>query len=33
MGLHFFNPVAVLPLVEVVRTPVTDDVSLATAWD
>ena len=33
VGLHFFNPVAVLPLVEVVRTPVTDDVSLATAWD
>lgn len=33
VGLHFFNPVAVLPLVEVVRTPVTDDTSLATAWD
>jgi 3-hydroxyacyl-CoA dehydrogenase/enoyl-CoA hydratase/carnithine racemase len=33
VGLHFFNPVAVLPLVEVVRTPVTDDASLATAWD
>ena len=26
VGLHFFNPVAVLPLVEVVRTPATDDV-------
>jgi 3-hydroxyacyl-CoA dehydrogenase/enoyl-CoA hydratase/carnithine racemase len=33
VGMHFFNPVAVLPLVELVRTPRTDDVSLATAWD
>ena len=33
VGLHFFNPVAVLPLVEVVRTPATDDVAVATAWD
>lgn len=32
VGMHFFNPVAVLPLVELVRTPRTDDVSLATAW-
>jgi 3-hydroxyacyl-CoA dehydrogenase len=33
VGMHFFNPVAVLPLVELVRTPRTDDASLATAWD
>ncbi len=32
VGMHFFNPVAVLPLVELVRTPETDDTSLATAW-
>ena len=32
VGIHFFNPVAVLPLVELVRTPDTDDVTLATAW-
>ncbi len=32
VGMHFFNPVAVLPLVELARTPQTDDVSLATAW-
>jgi 3-hydroxyacyl-CoA dehydrogenase len=33
VGMHFFNPVAVMPLVELIRTPETDDVSLATAWD
>jgi 3-hydroxyacyl-CoA dehydrogenase/enoyl-CoA hydratase/carnithine racemase len=32
VGMHFFNPVAVLPLLELARTPSTDDVSLATAW-
>ena len=32
VGLHFFNPVAVLPLVEIVRTPRTTDEQLATAW-
>ena len=26
VGMHFFNPVAVLPLVELVRAPATDDV-------
>jgi 3-hydroxyacyl-CoA dehydrogenase/enoyl-CoA hydratase/carnithine racemase len=31
VGFHFFNPVAVLPLVEVVRAEKTDDASLATA--
>jgi len=33
VGIHFFNPVAVLPLVELVRTPNTDDAALATAWE
>jgi 3-hydroxyacyl-CoA dehydrogenase/enoyl-CoA hydratase/carnithine racemase len=31
VGFHFFNPVAVLPLLEVVRAERTDDASLATA--
>jgi 3-hydroxyacyl-CoA dehydrogenase len=33
VGLHFFNPVAVMPLVEIVRTRRTTDEQLATAWD
>jgi 3-hydroxyacyl-CoA dehydrogenase/enoyl-CoA hydratase/carnithine racemase len=33
VGFHFFNPVAVLPLVEIVRCPATDDATLATAFD
>jgi 3-hydroxyacyl-CoA dehydrogenase/enoyl-CoA hydratase/carnithine racemase len=32
VGFHFFNPVAVLPLVEVVRGEQTDDATLATAF-
>ena len=32
VGFHFFNPVAVLPLVEIVRGPATDDETLATAF-
>jgi 3-hydroxyacyl-CoA dehydrogenase/enoyl-CoA hydratase/carnithine racemase len=31
VGFHFFNPVAVMPLIEVVRTPKTTDVALSTA--
>ena len=33
VGMHFFNPVAVLPLVELARTAATDEVTLATAWE
>ncbi|AUH39860.1 3-hydroxyacyl-CoA dehydrogenase NAD-binding domain-containing protein [Streptomyces sp. CMB-StM0423] len=32
VGFHFFNPVAVLPLLEIVRAADTDDASLATAF-
>ncbi len=32
VGFHFFNPVAVLPLLEVVRAEQTDDATLATAF-
>jgi 3-hydroxyacyl-CoA dehydrogenase/enoyl-CoA hydratase/carnithine racemase len=32
VGFHFFNPVAVLPLLEIVRGSATDDVALATAF-
>jgi 3-hydroxyacyl-CoA dehydrogenase/enoyl-CoA hydratase/carnithine racemase len=32
VGMHFFNPVALMPLVELIRTPETDDGALATAW-
>ncbi len=32
VGFHFFNPVAVLPLLEIVRGDATDDAALATAF-
>ncbi|MFJ9457921.1 3-hydroxyacyl-CoA dehydrogenase NAD-binding domain-containing protein [Kitasatospora sp. NPDC101447] len=32
VGFHFFNPVAILPLLEIVRGDKTDDASLATAF-
>lgn len=32
VGFHFFNPVAVMPLLEIVRAPATDDETLATAF-
>lgn len=31
IGFHFFNPVAVMPLLEIARTPSTDDATTATA--
>ncbi|WP_155854348.1 3-hydroxyacyl-CoA dehydrogenase NAD-binding domain-containing protein [Arthrobacter sp. MA-N2] len=33
IGFHFFNPVAVLPLVEIITTPCTDETTLATAFE
>jgi len=32
VGFHFFNPVAVMPLIEVVKTPTTTDAALSTAF-
>jgi len=32
VGMHFFNPVALMPLVELIRTPDTTDEALATAY-
>jgi 3-hydroxyacyl-CoA dehydrogenase/enoyl-CoA hydratase/carnithine racemase len=32
VGMHFFNPVAVMPLLEVVRAEETSDEALATVW-
>jgi 3-hydroxyacyl-CoA dehydrogenase/enoyl-CoA hydratase/carnithine racemase len=31
-GMHFFNPVALMPLLEVVRAAETDEATLATVW-
>ena len=33
IGFHFFNPVAVLPLVEIIAAPQTDETTLATAFE
>lgn len=33
VGLHFFNPVAVMPLIEIIRAERTNDETLATAFD
>ena len=33
VGFHFFNPVAVMPLLEIVRAPKTDDAVLAPAFE
>ncbi|MDO5492081.1 MAG: 3-hydroxyacyl-CoA dehydrogenase NAD-binding domain-containing protein [Nesterenkonia sp.] len=33
IGFHFFNPVAVMPLIEIARTPESTDEAIATAFD
>jgi 3-hydroxyacyl-CoA dehydrogenase len=33
VGMHFFNPVALMPLVELIRTPDTTNEALATAYE
>ncbi len=33
VGMHFFNPPALMKLVEVVRTPLTDEATFKAAWD
>lgn len=33
IGFHFFNPASVMPLIEIVRAPATDEDTLATAFD
>jgi 3-hydroxyacyl-CoA dehydrogenase len=33
VGMHFFNPVALMPLLELVRAAKTDDATLATAYE
>jgi len=33
VGMHFFNPVALMPLLEIIRAQETDDVTLSTAFE